>query len=490
MSGKHTREIEPWFLRHGLPWFVPGERERARAALRPRRTVPVVVLVGLAAVGAAVGLTWLTGKASFAPATLTLIAVLAVLVYGVTALRARPLVTWAVRRTLHSARQLVPMVTRALPLLLLFVTFLFINGEVWDLSAELDGSVLWLTTLLFAGVAVLFLLVRLPEEVDRVDDALDASLLLRATRGTPIEAETARLLRERPDLPLERYGDVPGWERRNLILVLLVTQAAQVLLLALSVFGFFLVFGGVVMTREVQEGWVGGEIHALPWLTNLSVELVQVSVFLAAFSGLYFAVGVITDDTYREQFFSEVLAELERAVGVRAAYLALREESGDDAVPEDSLAPAAVGDPGERGAPVAHDAVPAPDVDHPAGPVPAPAPAPEPLPEPDEVRGHWGFRQDRADDISAGVVTGELLLLRDGRLFRRYGGPSFRHGRTRWDFGPWHAFTGWQPVEDEDRARLVLGRRGYELHLPGPLGVSEREGGPFEGAPPEPEPLP
>ena len=65
-------------------------------------------------------------------------------------------------------------------------------------------------------------------------------------------------------------------------------------------------------------------IHALPYATNLSVELLQVSVFLAAFSGLYFTVYAVTDETYRDQFFTEIKAELERAVGVRAVYLAAR----------------------------------------------------------------------------------------------------------------------------------------------------------------------
>lgn len=322
------REIEPWFVRNGLPYFVPSERALARAALQPRRTVPVMLLVAVAAVGGAVGLTWLTGQASFAPATLTFLALLAALFYGLTALRARPILGWALRRTRASLRQLLPLVTRALPLLLLFITFLFINAEVWELSATLDGSVLWLTLLLFGGIAVLFLLVRLPEEVDRVDDDIDVDVIRRAVRGTPIEGAVTELLdREGEQLSMNRYGDVPGFERWNLILVLLVTQVAQVLLLAISVLVFFLFFGGVVMTSEVQANWTGGTVHHLPYLDNLSVELVQVSVFLAAFSALYFTVAVLTDETYKEQFFSDVLGELERAVGVRAGYLALRERA-------------------------------------------------------------------------------------------------------------------------------------------------------------------
>ena len=42
-----------------------------------------------------------------------------------------------------------------------------------------------------------------------------------------------------------------------------------------------------------------GDTHARRWLHNVSVELVQVAVFLAAFSGLYFTVIVVTDETYR-----------------------------------------------------------------------------------------------------------------------------------------------------------------------------------------------
>jgi hypothetical protein len=326
------REIEPWFVRNGLPYFVPSEREKVRSALAPRKSVPLAVVALLVAVAAAVALTWLTGQRSSAPATVTLVAVVAASVYAVTALRARPILGWALRRTRGSLRQIFPMATRALPLLLLFITFLFINAEVWQLSATLDGAVMWLTVLLFAVIAIGFLLVRLPEEVDKVDDAIDVELIRRATRGTPIEEPVATLLEGRRDeLSLQEHGDVPGYERWNLILVLLVTQVAQVLLLSLAVLAFFVVFGGIVMTQEVQLAWTGeDDLAELPLLDNLTRELVQVSAFLAAFSGLYFTVAVLTDETYKEQFFSDVLSELERAVGVRAGYLMLR-EAGDEA---------------------------------------------------------------------------------------------------------------------------------------------------------------
>ncbi len=316
-----------WFVKHGLPYFVPEEREAARSALRSRRTKMLVVLTVVIALAAALPSAWLLRSAALVPVTVLQLVVLALLVYGATTLRARPIGTWAVGRTLSSLKLLLPLATRALPLLLLFVTFLFINAEVWQVSATLDGAVLWLTVMLFGLVAVAFLLVRLPEELDGLDDQMRRAELLEVCRGTPLEARAARVVDEAED-DLGSLIRVHGFERANLLLVLVIAQAVQVLLLSLSVFAFFLVFGGIVMTEEVQESWVGGGIDNLSVLSNVSVELVQVSVFLAAFSGLYFTVYAVTDDAYRDQFFTEVKNELDRAVGVRAVYLALRSRTG------------------------------------------------------------------------------------------------------------------------------------------------------------------
>jgi hypothetical protein len=322
-SGDPLVDTERWFLTHGLPYFVPEERQAARDALRLGRTIPLVLLIGLAAAAAGAALAFVSEEFSFAPATLITIGLVAALWYALTALRARPIVRWALHRTFGSLRTLLPMMSRALPLLLLFVTFLFINAEVWEVAAALDGGQLWLVALLFGVLAGGFLLVRLPEEVDRTDDDVDEALLVRACKGTPLEGEATRLV-EDPETDPSTHAEVTGYARWNLVLVLLVIQAAQVLLLACSVFLFFLLFGAMVMEPDIVAGWTGGRPHHLPVLSNVSAELVQVSVFLAAFSSLYLTVSTVTDETYRVQFFGSVLNEMERAVGVRAVYLALR----------------------------------------------------------------------------------------------------------------------------------------------------------------------
>ena len=322
-TGDPVGDTETWFTQHGLAYFVPEERAAVRAALRPRRLVPLVVVTVLGAAGVAVAVSWLADEVSFLPAVLWTIFGVVATWYALTALEARPIVAWALARTFRSLRTLLPMMTRALPLLLLFVTFLFVNAEAWEVASHLDGGELWLVALLFGTLAAAFLLVRLPEEVDRTDDHVDRELLLKSTEGTPLE-QVARELVDDPDSDPAAYAEVTGYERWNLVLVLVVIQATQVLLLAVGVFLFFMVFGAVTMEQSIVAGWTGEKVVHLPGAGNLSVQLVQVSVFLAAFSSLYLTVSTVTDETYRQQFFGSVLDEMERAVGVRAVYLALR----------------------------------------------------------------------------------------------------------------------------------------------------------------------
>ena len=325
MTGREEvlRATEAWFARHGRAYFVPEERAAVRAALAPRRALPLAVAVLLLAASAGAALALLSDEISAGPALVVTLGLLAAFGYGLTALRARPILRWALARTFGSLARLLPMMSRALPLLLLFVTFLFINAEVWDMTAHLPVGALWLVVVLFGVIATAFLLVRLPEEVDLVDDHVDAAFLTRACRGTPVEPACAELLESGAD-PTP-YAEVTGIERWNLIVALLVIQLVQVLLLAGGVFAFFLVFGSIAMTDGVQAGWIGAEQpQAASWLPNVSVELLRVSLFLASFSALYLTVSTVTDETYREQFFGGVLRELERAVGVRTVYQALR----------------------------------------------------------------------------------------------------------------------------------------------------------------------
>ena len=296
-------EAEAWFLAHGLPYFVDDTRDQVRRRLARGRLLLVAGVGLLLAVPAGVAVGWWvatsTKEQSGVSAGISVgatVLLLVAAVYAGRALKFHVIGKWALRHSLASLELLFPLATRAMPMLLLFVTFLFINTEVWMIASALDGGILWGAVMMFAGVATGFLLVRLSEEVDRLDDEVGRD-------------------------ELGDRADIIGLQRTNLVLVLLITQAFQVLLLALAVFVFFVVFGAIVMDEGVLEIWIEEQL-TYPWgIKLISLELVQVSVFLAAFSGLYFAVFAVTDETYRREFFTEVLGELEQALKVRVQYL-------------------------------------------------------------------------------------------------------------------------------------------------------------------------
>jgi len=310
---------EAWFVDQGLPYFVDSYRAQTAAGLRRGRLAAVAT--GAAVLGAGVGLvagSWADEVSLGISAGVTTAGVVCV-VYALLTLKAWLWIRWGARQTLGSLEHLVPLVTRALPMLLLFVTFLFINAEVWQVADTLDGGVMWAAVMLFAGIAVLFLLSKLPDELDDFDQDLDGQRLVRACAGTPLEA-TARQLVE-SEQQLREEAAVTGLQRANLVLVLLVAQMVQVALLSVAMFGFFLAFGLVAMDPAVVESWIGHPPEEV--LGPVNRELVQVSTFLAAFSGLYFAVYAVTDETYRRQFFTSITDELQRAVSARVAYRSL-----------------------------------------------------------------------------------------------------------------------------------------------------------------------
>lgn len=330
-TGDPVADTEAWFLEHGLSYFVPGERAAVREALTRRRLLPVLGVVAVVAGVLAGLLGWFSEQVAAAPALLLTVVGAGALYYALTALRARPIVGWALKRTLTSLGSVVSTASRALPLLLVFIAFLFINAEAWQMTSSLGFSTLWLTALLLAGLGTVFLLVRLPEEVDQADDAVDDAFLLRACRGTPL-AGACREMVDDPGADPAGHAEITGYDRWNLIVVLLVIQAVQVVVLVVAVFGFLLVFGSLIVNEDVQLAWTAKEATThVPGLTSVSAELIKVSLFLASFSGLYFTVSAVTDETYRGQFFAAVMEHLERAVGVRAVYLALREREGHGA---------------------------------------------------------------------------------------------------------------------------------------------------------------
>ena len=311
-------EAEAWFVDHGLPYFVDDIRAQVHRGLS-RHRLALVLLVAVLLASAVVAGFGLAGRGWGTGVVPGLnLGLLSILLYALVTLRAGVIARWAARRTFSSLGLLFPLVTRALPLLLLFVTFLFINAEVWEVSATLEGSVMWLTVTMFLTITIGFLLVRLPEELAVFDEQIDPDQIARHVEGTPL----APFHSDEGGAPDVAIG---GLQKANLVLMLLITQLVQVVLLSLTVFAFFVAFGLLIMDPEVIRGWTGEErLTNLSFFERANWELVQVSVFLAAFSGFYFTVYAVTDNNYRNQFFTKIMRELARVVGARICYRELR----------------------------------------------------------------------------------------------------------------------------------------------------------------------
>lgn len=234
-----------------------------------------------------------------------------------------PMTRWAAAQLAGQLGAVFGLLVRALPLLLLFVTFLFINAEVWAVADAMEGAFFWAVVGLFAVTGALFVATRLPREVSELARFADCAELRRILSGTPAEGWAASDLPAAVPLSKRQWGNVG--------LVLLFTQGLQVLLVSVMIGAFFVLFGLLVMTPGIIESWTGAALGD-PLVTfslwgrtvPVTAELLRVAGFLAAFSGLYFAVYAVTDATYRQEFHDDVVADLRQAFAVRAVYLSGR----------------------------------------------------------------------------------------------------------------------------------------------------------------------
>jgi len=373
-------DIERWFVRRGLPHFV--ERRDAAATIWARALpllVPAYLLLGLNAlevggpdrwsVGANIGVaaivvaallvTWmianrLRGRGALerprqiGPAELAVfvlvpaipslafgqwgdgvqtvieaIALLAVL-WAVTSYGVWSLLRWAANRTFAQLALLFNVVVRALPLLLLFTTFLFINAEVWQVAGTLHGVAFAAVLAVFFVLGAVFVLSRVPPLLRQLNRFADWDEVVELVASTPAARALGDVM-----APTQRpVADRPGRRQRfNIGLVTIFSQAIQITLVAVALGAFFVLFGVLAIPEATVGAWTTIEpVHVLArWSVGgrdlvLSESLVRVAAFLGAFSGMYFTVQLSTDSAYREEFAEDVAPQLRQALAVRCVY--------------------------------------------------------------------------------------------------------------------------------------------------------------------------
>jgi hypothetical protein len=353
-GAERLREYERGFRRAGLPLFIA---ERSAATDIFNRAAPLLAFVFMAELFGALNLDWSplanvaalagalglflagiallnkargrraiaipedVGKVELAafvlvPALLPLIfggqwrsalvtaggnLVLLGLIYAVVGLGLASILRWTLGRLVGQLRASLELFARAIPLLMIFAVVLFINAEVWQVFSGVEPAALAILTGLFVLLGITFLIARLPREVKALEREADAN--------------------------------APPLDRRELVnvgLVMFVSQALQVLAVSLAIGGFFVAVGVLAIDPGITESWTGSapnpliEFDLFGQEAVLSEELVRVAGAIAAFTGLYFAISMLTDDVYRREFLEELTSEMRESFCERAEYLRLR----------------------------------------------------------------------------------------------------------------------------------------------------------------------
>lgn len=294
-------------------------RMRDRPAFRPPDDVGLVELVAFVLLPALLPLIigWRV-KGFFLTVGFNLI-VLALL-YGVILYGLVPMARWAIAESVQQLGGLARLMARSLPLVLVFSMFIFLNAELWQVADDFTGTYFWVSVGVLASVGSLFVLLRLPKEVQALREFDSWQDVCEVLADSPLEPEHADGLTGKPDPPPLTRQD---W--CNVGLVWVFSQAVQILLVGLAVGVFYVVFGVFTVRSSTIEQWTESDISVL-WQINerliISLELLKVAGFIAAFSSLQFAVSAVTDDTYRDEFLGELVDDVRESFAVRALYLA------------------------------------------------------------------------------------------------------------------------------------------------------------------------
>jgi hypothetical protein len=311
----------------------------------PKR-VGVIEIAFLVALGPGVGFAVRHKPGAAALDLLASVGVL-IFIYAATAYAVLPVILWALRHSIKEIGNLVNLASRALPMLALFGTFIFLNADMWHIAGLLPRHKLWETVGFFAAITFLFLLVRLPDEVRRLSGQYTAEAVAAAAAQTPLEHHLVDVdTQHLPQLQTTRR------QRLNMLFVLGFTQVIQVLLLSVVVFVYFVALGKLAVSDEQISDWLKvteqtpptatdpnpyetlihgpGTLFGFPahieesWLhVSFSNSLLQTAILITTFSAFFFAVSAVTDEAYRKDFFESITHKLTRSLDVRCGYISL-----------------------------------------------------------------------------------------------------------------------------------------------------------------------
>jgi len=311
----------------GIGAFALINRIRGRRLVQlPDRvgTLEIVLYLLLPAVPTAVG-----SQNAAAENVLVVVAfnVLVLLVASVvTSWGLLPMIRWSVWQLKTQIGDIANLAMKSLPILLVFSAFIFLNAEMWQVANDFTlpyfAAVATLVVLIGSGFVMLSVQ-RLTVDLARFERWSDVR---ERSVGTPVQHMAPDDEEPAPDAPrLDRRAEF------NVGLLLFASQAIQILLVALVITAFYVLFGLLTVREETLLQWTTATelTSSVDWASRWSIwggelifsrQLVLVSAFIGLMSGLQFAVQIVTDTAYRAEFAEEMTSEIREALAVRAVY--------------------------------------------------------------------------------------------------------------------------------------------------------------------------
>ncbi|MBD5786246.1 hypothetical protein IF650_08645 [Cellulosimicrobium terreum] len=219
---------------------------------------------------------------------------------------------WGLARVVDELGASLLRLVRLLPLLLVFSLVLFYNAEVWQVFDRTHGIADLVLGGFFVVLIVGFVALRVPGEA--------RAALADAADEVPGGERAARFTRA---------------QTGNLAAMIATSQLLQVLVVSVGMGVFFMALGTLTITPEVMGLWdvdggtwertvalAGGPVGAGAELV-VTQTLLRVSVAIATFTGLYYAISVQVDAAYREEFVDGIGTQLRHVLRTRARYLDL-----------------------------------------------------------------------------------------------------------------------------------------------------------------------
>jgi hypothetical protein len=231
---------------------------------------------------------------------------------------------WAFRFAWVQLGALGTLMSRALPLLMLTVVVYF-TGELWQLAARMTRQRLWEVIGFLALVALAFMVTTIRDEVRALrEDRAEQTDTVALLAGTPLAGH--------PDPPAARLPLSRG-EQVNVVAVMVVSQAIQVVFFTAGLFLFYLALGTIAIPDDVAVLWSAEESCAVgeppcagTWFgvhVPVPQTVVHMSLLVGVLSGLYFTVSTSVDPLYRQRFFDPLIADVAVSLAGRDVYLEL-----------------------------------------------------------------------------------------------------------------------------------------------------------------------